>query len=940
MLKTLSKGVAAAALLAAILACRAAGWAQEAPRKPLRNPFRQTASNRSIPVRVLVLNYDPFVPSEGNRRLHAVFGWNDPRVLARRYQETLELASAGAARFRIVEWRDLNEIYAQKDGYRYAPDEYVRLRRAGKGWHEGGGQDYPRLLREQGVPALIDAPAGDPRGIDEVWIFGDHFFGLWEASMAGPGAFFINGGVYPEVPTRRPFAFYGFNYERGVAEMLHNTCHRTEATLNRVFGEWNLKAPRNDWELFSANESQSAGLAGVGTCHWPANAEKDYDYGNPRVVQSWAEEFLNYPDLKCRDRKSRTKPVSRDTWALPVDGKTDFHTRYMQWYFTLLPRAPGTGPDGRQNNWWKYIYDFASYSDDGKRRTAAPVGQPGSHITGASQTAPVAYCDLVQLRASFDTNPGWEAVNNRVVATGGPVIRQEFGWSRTAHTGAPGEIGGTVWRSRTPAYYAQKLDPPLTMETPLSASGKIAVSPIAQAVGGAYFGFFNSQRQEWRPWSSMAVRVGDTGGGGNLTPLLTYDYMTSGWKAGGYDTVPIPADGSVHTWCMAWEPNAVVPSEWADPKLRGYLDPERRTPPEEILERARAQEPGLTKEALAGRLNAAENLGLVTFHTRRGIGWEIRREPEKVRGRMSFQLDGRATVSNFVDVTHRAESATYDRFGIFNMQLPGQPMKLHLGDLTVNGKRIDLSKDPGWDSKGSRARFVENDFHARQDFGWSKTRFAGGRRGEIGGTFWRTEPVDPLHGYYADDVGKLTLDDPVRFSGKIAFTGGATDAGMFFGYFNKKERMVNLSGRDESGAPLPQTMGFAIDGPTRIGYFFSTEFAPTRPLVSHGQGPVFIPDGRPRAFTFSYDPKANNGGGQIVFTLDDRTFCHDLTREQHAAGATFDRFGLMNIRRGGKYVTVYLDDLSYTARRPPGEAPERHRQTIVRVPYPERGRKY
>ena len=50
--------------------------------------------------------------------------------------------------------------------------------------------------------------------------------------MAGPGAFFINGGVYPEVPSHRPFAFYGFNYERGVAEMMHDACHRTEATLN------------------------------------------------------------------------------------------------------------------------------------------------------------------------------------------------------------------------------------------------------------------------------------------------------------------------------------------------------------------------------------------------------------------------------------------------------------------------------------------------------------------------------------------------------------------------------------------------------------------------------------------------------------------------------------------------------------------------------------
>ncbi len=334
----------------------------------LRNPFHRTTDNTQIPVRVLVLNYDPFVPSESNKRLHEVFHWNDPRQLAERYQASMEFASGGALKFKVVEWRDLNEIYAQKDGYRYNPDEYVRLRRAAKGWHEGGGQDYPRLLREQKVPAMIDAPLSSPKHVDEVWIFGDHFFGLWEASMAGPGAFFINGGVYPEVKTRRPFAFYGFNYERGVAEMMHDTAHRTEATLNRVFGQWNLKDPKNDWELFSANASQSNGFSGVGTCHWPANAEKDYDYDNARIVESWALDFLNYPRLMCRDRTSNIKSVSRESWNIRVYGQTDYQWSYMIWYFTLLPRAPGTALDGRQNNWYKYIYDYGSYTEHGKRR--------------------------------------------------------------------------------------------------------------------------------------------------------------------------------------------------------------------------------------------------------------------------------------------------------------------------------------------------------------------------------------------------------------------------------------------------------------------------------------------------------------------------------------------------------------------------------------------
>jgi hypothetical protein len=139
---------------------------------------------------------------------------------------------------------------------------------------------------------------------------------------------------------------------------------------------------------------------------------------------------------------------------------------------------------------------------------------------------------------------------------------------------------------------------------------------------------------------------------------------------------------------------------------------------------------------------------------------------------------------------------------------------------------------------------------------------------------------------------------------------------------------------------MAQSMGITIDGPTRIGYNFSGQIAPTRALVGNTAGPVFVPDGRSHAFSFAYDPKGNKGLGTVTVTLDKETFKHDLTREQRSAGSTFDRFGMMNMRRGGKYVTVYLDDLTYTARRAPGAAPARHEQKVTKVPYPEGGRKY
>lgn len=304
-----------------------------------------------IHIKVLVLDYDP--KYEG-KLLHELFHWNDPHDLAKGYIGDMQAASGGMVQFEIVEWRHLDEIYAREGGGRFTVGEYVRNRRTKSGWPKKIMADYPRIMSEQKVVPLIDEGR-----VDEVWIFSDHYFGLWEASMAGPGAFFINGGVYPQVPSKRPFAFYGFNYERGVAEMMHNTAHRVEATMNRIYGKWNLENPKNNWEKFSANNTQSKGVAGVGTCHWPANAQHDYDYGNRRQVESWADDFLNYPNLT-----GRTQKVSVSTWS--TSGGDD-HRNYMKWYFSHLPRASGVNPDGKLNNWWRYIYHFTEFDSHGQR---------------------------------------------------------------------------------------------------------------------------------------------------------------------------------------------------------------------------------------------------------------------------------------------------------------------------------------------------------------------------------------------------------------------------------------------------------------------------------------------------------------------------------------------------------------------------------------------
>ncbi|MDZ7359066.1 MAG: hypothetical protein ONB33_15830, partial [candidate division KSB1 bacterium] len=105
------------------------------------------------------------------------------------------------------------------------------------------------------------------------------------------------------------------------------------------------------------------------------------------------------------------------------------------------------------------------------------------------------------------------------------------------------------------------------------------------------------------------------------------------------------------------------------------------------------------------------------------------------------------------------------------------------------------------------------------------------------------------------------------------------------------------------------------------------------------RGPIFIPDRIKRPFSFQYNPAAGRAG-RITMTLAADTFSVDLTPEQRKIGASFDRFGLLNPRKGGKYVDVYFDDLTYVTRRAVVFQSRLYRQEITIVPYPKMGRKY
>ncbi|MCB9881915.1 MAG: hypothetical protein H6834_09005 [Planctomycetes bacterium] len=303
--------------------------------------------------RVIVLNFDPLLDLDGrgDKRLHELAGWQDPRWLAEQFADSLYKASGGYVRHQVVEWQDLDVYPVKTDGFQYDDRTYWKTLKA-QSWHQPDGMSYEWLVETYDLARRVRH--GE---IDEVWAFGAPGFGYYETRMVGPGAYWCNAPGLENTQTDRLFVVFGFNYERGVAEMIHDLGHATESILWHVYqpwcGNWQTDARRNDWERFSAIDMKHPGRGGVGNCHFPVNGVRDYDYANPTEVLSHAVDWLHYPDLQ-----GRTEVVSAATW-----GGENPHLAYMHWLFTHLPRAPGRSPEGFLNNWWEYVVNFNAHAE-------------------------------------------------------------------------------------------------------------------------------------------------------------------------------------------------------------------------------------------------------------------------------------------------------------------------------------------------------------------------------------------------------------------------------------------------------------------------------------------------------------------------------------------------------------------------------------------------
>jgi hypothetical protein len=326
-------------------------------------------------------------------------------------------------------------------------------------------------------------------------------------------------------------------------------------------------------------------------------------------------------------------------------------------------------------------------------------------------------------RETFDKDPHWEGFNNRVVPKHAQIVKQDFGYSRTNHAGrSPGEIGGAVQRSTTPAYYAAKISPK-TLDDHLTASGSFAITNT-QGGAGVFFGFFNSQQPggSGRPIGSLGFDFDFEQHGGRLAARLISNsnkscgtFLTP-YLPGKFRPTPIKCDGTRYHWSLDYDPIA-------------------------------AHGNGQFTVTLTSDAHKTEDYGTLPEKSQQEA---LSRFPNTTR----FVVD--------LPAGFRREGATFDRSGLMNMMKAGGTATIYFDDLKYNDVAEAFAHDPGWIGSGNRTTFEDREQVGAHNFGYSaNTTIAGGERGEVGGGLWRSGD----YAYYADRVGPLGLNQKLEARG-------------------------------------------------------------------------------------------------------------------------------------------------------------------------------
>lgn len=309
-----------------------------------------TGSSSTLPLEVFnrnvyVIVYDPIL--SGGESLSTYLGWNNHADLTQETIDFFKQATGDRLIYNVVEttvvtdgWPELN------DGYVYTEEVYLDVLDGQIPPPTTSMVNYNKIVNSAQFNICDKVNNGE---VDEVWIYNGPWFGFYESTLVGPGAYWYNS---PPVPgphhCQRLVPIMGPSPERGIDSAVHNFGHRTEATMTQVYGSWFQNRTAHNWERFTLVDSLSPNYSysGCGNIHFPPNGTSDYDYQNLSVGNTNCNDFANYPELG--ELADTIQPVTCSEWGCTQIG-------YLGYWFGHLPSNAGCADDIYTNDWWRYF---------------------------------------------------------------------------------------------------------------------------------------------------------------------------------------------------------------------------------------------------------------------------------------------------------------------------------------------------------------------------------------------------------------------------------------------------------------------------------------------------------------------------------------------------------------------------------------------------------
>ena len=294
---------------------------------------------------VYVIVYDPLL--NNGQKLSEYKNWYDYSLLTQQTIDFFKQVSNNKLNYSVVDTTVVTSGWPElTDGFSYTESDYLAVL---------AGQQTPHSPTEVNYNKIVNSVEFDICGrlnrgeIDEVWIYNGPWFGFYESTLVGPGAYNFNSPpVSGSHGCNRLLPIMGPSVERAVSEAVHNFTHRAENTMKKVYGSWSQNSTSHSWNKFGLVKALSPNYSysGCGSSHYPPNGTLNYDYSNASTVLSNCDDFANYPNLG--DPLQVSQPVACSVWGCTAFG-------YHGYWFGHFPANAGCGPDNVSNDWWNYI---------------------------------------------------------------------------------------------------------------------------------------------------------------------------------------------------------------------------------------------------------------------------------------------------------------------------------------------------------------------------------------------------------------------------------------------------------------------------------------------------------------------------------------------------------------------------------------------------------